>query len=1093
MKKMFSIKAIVFIAAFLLFQIELIISKLLLPKFGGSYTVWGAAIVFFQATLLLGYLYSHFVIQKFGIERYRRFHIGLILLTLLFFPGRPLPAIAPVEHLPMVLNIFWQLSRTIGVSFFLLSTTSIIFQSWLASSELPEKKDPYSLYGVSNLGSFAALLTYPFLFEMSFDLGVQLGIWRFFYIILVLLHIVALRSVKVVSPVAEEARPVESAPIKTKLRWFALGGAGVIMFLSITNIITYEIAPIPLLWIVPLSIYLLSFVLNFKRKSWCPAWIRDKFHLVIAFGVMLYFMTEIAALEFMIKVMCYIFVLFATCMFCQNELYARKPQDSRNLTEFYLVIALGGFCGGVLVSWIMPLVTASMAEYLIGLLLITGAMALGEEKWRIDNYSIKLIAYLLILVIVWPFIFSGYNIFGILILWAVFAFVYSKLKARPVAMAVSVLVLLGLSLTSFLPSIWGNYTYLYRHRNYYGFYKVYEAKEKRSLTNGSILHGAQYLSKDRQSEPLTYYSYSTPVGAVLKSPFFDFKRIGIVGLGTGTLAAYGAPDRTIDFFELDPEVYGIAKKYFTYLDDSKSKITYVIGDARLSLAAVPAEYYDILIVDAFSGDSIPIHLLTVEAITEYQKRITRKGIVLFHVSNRYLDLAPVLFANANTVLAYACMDRNRSLFDDTAASEWVAMTWSPATYDIMMSQMKWKKSPGGANKVSRPWTDTYSNILSVFQSENLLAQVRNFRPFYWDANPVADKARDAYYYFVEGSFYMSKNEIDKAIRSYQKSLKSNPASASVLNGMGFAYYRKGDYPLALEYFKKAVTAKPNDENILYNMGNVYFKINDYEQAIECYKKSLEIKPNDPDSLRNLARAYSKTGQPREAKAYFKKAIDVNPNAFDVRLAYQFEQEVSRLEEAIRKDPKDAASLNSLGGVYFRQAEYGKAIECYKRAMDVKPDDVESVNSLGYAYYTQGNYPKALELYQKGLSMRPKDADVLHNLGNTYYKTGAFQKAVEHYQSSIDLNPKNFNALHNLGKTYIKLKKYQEALACYQKIVDANAADGVVYVDMALAYGLLGDRDKAVEILKQAKKVYEDRGDENSVRQIDECLVKLKTP
>lgn len=630
----------------------------------------------------------------------------------------------------MAIDVFGQLLFSIGLVFFVLSTTSIIFQSWLAASSLPEHSNPYVLYAVSNLGSFSALLSYPFFFETHFDLGTQLNIWRIGYLFLLLFHFITFSLIRITYK-PELRQPQYNITTKDQLRWFLLAAAGVIAFLSVTNIITYEIAPAPLLWIIPLCIYLISFVLNFKERPFCPVWIKDKFHLTIAFSILFFFLTLQKILPFAIEIIVYSVSLFIICMFCQNELVINKPKDPGNLTIFYLVIAFGSFIGGMFTSWIIPLVSTLMIEYLSSLFVISCALVIGEKRIPIGTYYIRLIFYIACLIMLWPLVFPRYNIFGLIFIFLMFKFIYTELKAKPQALFLSLLSILFI--TPSVDSFWTMNYYVYTHRNYYGIYKIYEKGPTRFLMNGTTLHGAQYISSKKEMEPLTYYHRATPVGNLMASDIFNFNRTGIVGLGAGTLAVYGKTGQAIDFFELDPDVFYIANKYFTYLKKSPAKINYIFGDARVSLNKVSDNYYNLLIIDAFSGDSVPIHLLTTEAISEYRNRLTKDGIILFHVSNRYLNLVPVLFSNAKALHAYASVKSN---FDspkrELCASVWVALTWSEDSFKNLTLKLKWdKKYSRQPVKYRRPWTDLYSNILSVFRMRRFLDSVKGFQPFYW--------------------------------------------------------------------------------------------------------------------------------------------------------------------------------------------------------------------------------------------------------------------------------------------------------------------------------------------------------------------------
>ncbi len=637
--------------------------------------------------------------------------------------------------MPIVIDIFGQLLGSIGIVFFVLSTTSIIFQVWLASSSLSERNNPYVLYAVSNLGSFAGLLSYPLLFELVFTLNTQLKIWRIMYLVLFCFHLIAFKVIAMKEKVRQESQALDKVGFKDKFVWFLLSMAAAAVFLSVTNIITYEITPMPLLWVIPLCIYLLSFVLNFKKTPWCPCWIRDKLHLTAAYAIFLFFLTQKRILPLVIEIACHLFILFIFCMFCQNELNRRKPGLSHNLTTFYLLIACGGFVGGLLVSWVFPLIPTSMVEYLFGLFIIFFALIIDTKTKKIDSYRFRLIIYTTVLLLLWPTIFKGYNIFGLIMIVLIFKFIYAEFKGIPLATALSLFVILCFS--PLIDLLWAPNLYTYRHRNYYGIYRIYEKNARKFLLNGTTVHGGQYLSKQRETEPTAYYHSLTPLGKIMTCGLFNLNRIGVIGLGTGGIAAYGQSWRVIDFFELDPDVLRIASEQFTFLRKSSSKINYILGDARISLLKMPKDTkYDMLVVDAFSGDSIPVHLLTTDAISEYLKRVSDSGIILLHISNRYIGLEPVLISNARVLDLYGCISSNRaSKENDAFPSIWFALTKDKNTFEKLTGQLKWSKQYSGAGgKNIRPWTDEYSNMLGVIKIDDFLSQVKNFRLFYWDDN-----------------------------------------------------------------------------------------------------------------------------------------------------------------------------------------------------------------------------------------------------------------------------------------------------------------------------------------------------------------------
>jgi hypothetical protein len=731
-KKIHLLYLINFLAAFLLFQIELIISKVFLPKFGGSYLIWGACVVFFQSILLLGYLYSHIVVQKAWLFRYKYSHLALIILPLLFFPGRPLPVIVAGNNLPIVISIFLQLLISIGVVFFALSTVSVISQSWLSSSELSGYSNPFVLYGVSNLGSFIALLSYPAVFELAFDIDQQLLIWRSAYLLFLLFYFVAFRSIRI-----NHAQGLNSAPIKYTetmkegISWFLLSAAGSIIFLSVTNIITYGIAPCPLLWILPLCIYLLSFVLNFKEKPFYPDWIKNNINIYIGFTVLLFFFTQMRIFPVLIEIIAYCVSLFILCMFCQHKLFMTRPGGSGRLTVFYLIIAFGGVVGSMMVTWIAPLIFTSTLEFIFGLFVISLALALGENKSRIGFFNLRFIVYAVLLLFLWPLVFTRYNFFGIVMLAVFFKVIFSELKTAGMLN----LCLVSIFMAAFLfPNNWmHNGRNIYMHRNYYGIYRVNLTRGIMVLSNGTIRHGQQYVDKSREQEPLSYYHHHAPVGRLLDSDLFPVKNMGIVGLGAGTLAAYGREGQEFDFFELDRDILDIAGSFFTYLKDSRARINHIFGDARISLNKIPENKYELLIIDAFSGDSVPVHLLTIEAIKEYKKHVKPDGIILFHVTNNYFDLIPVLFNNAKAVNAYAVLDSNETTDDNQAylSSIWVALTWDAGSKDKLVQKLRWEEE-GKKLKIKKmkPWTDGYSNVLSVLKIESFIGPLKSFKSLF---------------------------------------------------------------------------------------------------------------------------------------------------------------------------------------------------------------------------------------------------------------------------------------------------------------------------------------------------------------------------
>ncbi len=651
---------ITFLSAFLLFQIELIIAKLFLPNYGGSYLVWGACVVFFQGILLAGYIFAHQLITKKGIAGYLKIHLILLLIPFVFFPGRMLQIPHGESNLPLVMDIFVKLLFSIGPVFFVLATVSLVTQSWLAVANTTKSKDnPYALYAVSNLGSFLGLLTYPFLFELYLTNTSQLNIWRLVYVVLVFLNIVALKIVPVSKQVADKSEKIQYDWSKA-LGWLCLSAAGVVLFLSVTNIITYEVTPAPLLWIIPLSIYLLSFVFNFKNKPFAPAWINHFIFLIVGTSIVYYFLSKMFTMPVIISIVIFNVLLFLLCMFIQGELIRTKPHH-KNLTFFYVMISLGGFLGGILTSWIIPLVSTNLVEFLVGLLLL----ALGANR-------------------------------KVVTIFALIAIVFSS----PIENAIK------------------KYASVIKKRNYYGIYDIFDKRDFRVFLHGTTLHGVEFLEPSKRWIPLGYYSPTSPLGDVLTKDILKINRIGGVGLGAGTIAMYSSADCPIDFFELDPDVVTLAKNYFGYLSLAPGQINIFLGDARISLEKQKDVLYDVLVIDAFGGDSIPTHLINRDVAAIYKEHLSKEGVILFHIPNRYFDLKPILAHIAQDMGAQVAY-KQTSDEGLTMRTVWAVMTWDKQKYQKLLNQYNWKTIDVGLYPTIRPWSDNYSTILPIIRWDEL--------------------------------------------------------------------------------------------------------------------------------------------------------------------------------------------------------------------------------------------------------------------------------------------------------------------------------------------------------------------------------------
>ncbi|MBF0384482.1 MAG: fused MFS/spermidine synthase [Candidatus Omnitrophica bacterium] len=720
------VTVIVFLSAFLLFQVEMIVGKIFLPVFGGSYFVWGACVVFFQAVLLLGYFYVSWSTKRFSLKQCKYWHIILSLIVLFAFPGKDFPSQYNTHPIPMVLDIFIILLLFLGPVFFVLSTMSVFWQVMISRCDFKNQGSPYVLFAASNLGSFLGLLTYPFFFERYFDLSVQQSIWRILYFLLLLLQISATLLIKT-SAREEKQSSSGSMGRADIIPWVLYGASPVILFLAVTNILTSEVAPIPLLWILPLSLYLLSFVLNFKKKPFAPEWISRKFYLIASFGAVFYFFSLKALLPVTIEIVFYLLILFAFSMFCQRKLYESKPEAKELLPAYYLYISLGGFIGGVVTSWIAPMIFENFAEYLLGIGLGVVALSLKAKRVSFSFLYVRYLFYFMAIMILWPVLFQSYSIIGVFILFEITHLIFKPLSKNGIAFSLALLLLLLTQ--NMLESLWSKENFSYRHRNYYGITRIFDEMGVRFLMHGTTIHGGQYIEEKARRIPLTYFSYNSPVGELFLSPEFKFGKTAVVGLGAGTLAVYSKPGRDMDFFELDRDMALVADKYFSFLKSAEGNINIILGDARMALKGKQDGIYDLIIADAFSGDSLPAHLINKEAMSLYRSKIAKNGIILFHVSNRYIDGGYPIIATALSEGANVCLKNGPDISLSIYFSSWIAVTWDRRAYDTLTEKLSWYKVSSNISGRVRPWSDKYSNVVPFIMLKEIYSSLTKFNYF----------------------------------------------------------------------------------------------------------------------------------------------------------------------------------------------------------------------------------------------------------------------------------------------------------------------------------------------------------------------------
>ncbi len=660
----------IFLSSLLLFLVQPLIARLILPWFGGTAAVWTTCMLFFQCVLLGGYAYAHATTARLGRRGQAALHTCLLVAGVALLPIVPDLTWKPAGGEEPISRILLLLAATVGLPYFLVSATSPLVQAWFARAR--PGANPYRLFAVSNFASLLALVGYPLLVEPYLSNGMQISAWSWLFAAFALLCAVLawLSAGRLPAAAAPRAPVGVTQPGRGEIvMWLGLSATGSVMLLAVTNHITQNIASIPLLWLAPLTLYLLSFILCFEgrglyrpRWMWIPA--------LAWFGGMAWLLVDPAHQhDLYIQLGVFLSGLFVACMFCHGELYRRRPSNE-NLTAFYLWVSLGGALGGLFVAVVAPLAFRNYHELGIGLV------------------SCALLATIL---------FRGMG---------------------RVALAMCSATLFGVTATVGYDVFKSREYVWFSQRNFYGVLTVKEygaegdPEHLRRLLHGTIMHGEQYLQGAARRAPTTYYGYTSGIGRAIESRQDGPVRVGVIGLGVGTLAAYGRAGDTYRFYEINPDVVAIARRDFAYLADSKAKIETVLGDARLSLEAGAGENFDVLAVDAFSSDSIPVHLITKQALQVYFRNLKPDGIVAFHVSNRFLDLGPVVDALARDAGAHA-VELSEKGDARRSHSTWVLV--SRAASALERPEIYPESLPIIPQRDWGLWTDDYYNLLQVLK------------------------------------------------------------------------------------------------------------------------------------------------------------------------------------------------------------------------------------------------------------------------------------------------------------------------------------------------------------------------------------------
>jgi hypothetical protein len=676
---------------------------MILPWFGGGPAVWTACMLFFQVVLLAGYAYAHFLTslsrQRLGLVA----HVAFLILAAATLPIHPDAVWKPEDGTRPTWRILALLAANVGLPYFVLSATGPLIQAWF-HRVIPDRS-PYRLYALSNLGSLGALLTYPFLFEAMMTTDWQGNVWSAsFGVFAVLCGCLAWATSRwQAAPIRPNGgrrdEPDDSqspAPVEHRLGWLLLPSLASVMLLAVTNHVCQDIAVVPFFWVIPLSLYLLSFILCFDRPAWYRRRIMSVLTIlcVIALSVVYLDRTieswlatvnidvDISAYsrELTFEAAVYMLLLFLVSMICHGELVRLKPPPER-LTAFYMMVSAGGALGGIAVALICPQIFPGFFELNLGLV-AAFMLAMGilwDDLWmtRLMSSRIAKIAA-----------FCG----GFVLLFFVVRAQFETVRSGSVALV----------------------------RNFYGVLAVRDYHESdsewhiRELLNGRILHGSEFLASEKRLEPTTYYNPDSGIGISMARFRSDrSRRVGVVGLGAGTMAAYGITGDQYTFYEINPNVAALAVEHFYYLKETLADAQIVFGDARLSMERQPSQAYDVLVLDAFTGDAIPAHLLTREAFEVYLRHLTPGGLIAVHISNRHLDLTPVVGGLAEYYdLSIRRIDYKEDNRISQASSDWILMTRDASFFDDPYVLEK-AKGVAGTYRPIPLWTDQFSNLFQI--------------------------------------------------------------------------------------------------------------------------------------------------------------------------------------------------------------------------------------------------------------------------------------------------------------------------------------------------------------------------------------------
>ena len=721
----------IFVSSALLFSIQPLIAKMLLPLLGGTPAVWNTCMLFFQAVLLAGYAYA-LLVSRWPL---RRQLIAQLVLLCLAFVSLPIGlSVRWINSVPASgdpsLWLLACLAATVGLPFFIISSNSPLLQKWFSRTASESARDPYFLYAASNAGSLLSLLAYPVLIEPVLTLRAQSRLWTIVYALMVLLisvHALLLYRSKTSETTATEVVVNDDEPKLTwnrRLRWLLLAFAPSSLMLGVTNYITTDIASVPLLWIIPLALYLLTMVFAFARRKFVSSRLTDLIVPGATVVLLMLYLADSAGRGSRVLIIFHLAYFFFAALMCHSQLAGDRPGPT-HLAQFYVWLSLGGVLGGVFNALVAPMVFNSVVEYPLAIVLaclllpkVLEQQPDGLRQRRLD-FALPVLIFAMTMGLGWladhvaPVQMSGSVFVVVLPL-----FVSYPLRKRPVRFALSIG---GVILAAGLVTGVGQHT-LHAERNFFGVIRVVNDPNRgvHSFLHGSTVHGRENVAPERRCEPLSYYHQDGPLGRI----FAEVERsrpqanVGIIGLGIGGTTAYARADQHWTFYEINPAVVSVARtsQYFSYLNDcAKAQVKIVLGDARLQLHSAPDRGYDVLVLDAFSSDAIPVHLMTQQALDLYLSKVAPGGLIVFHISNRNLDLTQVVadLAHSRELSALSMRDMTEPQVNGRDPSHWVVLARNAADYGALANDSFARplQSSGERNL----WTDDFSNIISVFK------------------------------------------------------------------------------------------------------------------------------------------------------------------------------------------------------------------------------------------------------------------------------------------------------------------------------------------------------------------------------------------